>query len=41
MAEKKQQSTVSTFFNKVPAKKGEFLRLLPHSVNFNTKMNPF
>ena len=40
MAEKKQQSTISTFFKKVLAKKGELLLLLPHSVNFNVKRNP-
>ena len=37
---KKQQPTISTFINKVPAKKGELLLLLPHSVNFNVKVNP-
>ena len=40
MAEKKQQPTISTFFKMVLAKKSEFLLLLPHSVNFNIKMNP-
>ena len=40
MAEEKQQPTKSTFSNKVPAKKGELLLLLPHPVNFNVKMNP-
>ena len=40
MAEKKQQPTISTFFKKLLAKKGELLLLLPHSVNFNVKMNP-
>ena len=33
------QSTISTFFNKVPTKKGQLLLLLPHPVNFNVKMN--
>ena len=40
MAAKKQQPTISTFFKKVPAQKDELLLLLPHSVNFNVKMNP-
>ena len=40
MAEKMQQPTISTFFKKLLAKKGELLLLLPHSVNFNLKMNP-
>ena len=38
--QKKQQPTISTFFKKVPSKKGELLLLLPHSVNFNVKMKP-
>ena len=38
--QKKQQPTISTFLKKVPAKKGELLLLLPHSVNFNGKINP-
>ena len=37
---KKQQSTISTLFKKVPTKKGELLLSLPHSVNFNVKINP-
>ena len=40
MAEKMQQPTISTFFKKLLAKKGELLLLLPHSVNFNVKINP-
>ena len=40
MAAKKQQPTISMFFKKVPAQKDELLLLLPHSVNFNVKMNP-
>ena len=40
MAEKKQQPTISTFFNKVPPKKVELLLLVPHPVNFNVKTNP-
>ena len=31
---------VYCIFNKVPAKKGELLFLLPHPVNFNAKMKP-
>ena len=38
---KKQQPAISTFFNKVPVKKGELLLLLLHLVNFNVKVNPY
>ena len=32
---KKQQPTISTFFKKVPAKKGDLLLFLPHSEKFS------